>query len=314
MFQDFSFFPRSASTVSGQVDALYLALVGMSIFFVSLIVAAIAVFCVRYRRRAGHESEQIEGSLALEAVWTAIPLAIALGSFAWGAKVFFTMTTPPEEGMQFHVTGKQWMWRIQHPTGQREINSLHVPVSEPIVITMISEDVIHDFYMPAFRVKADVVPGMYTQIWFQATEVGTYHLFCAEYCGTSHSEMIGEVVVMDSADYEQWLSGQPAGLDPVEAGRVLFENNRCDTCHAAGAGQRGPEIEGLFGEYVLLEDGQTILFDEEYVRTSILEPKQHVTKGFEPVMPTYQGQLGEEQILALIAYIKSLAAKEEADQ
>lgn len=191
MFEDFSLWPRSASTISGSVDAIYLFLIGVSIFFTVLILTAIVVFSIRYRRRPDRAAEQIEGSVALEVFWTAIPLVIVLTAFAWGAQVYFRMLTPPEDAMQFNVTGKQWMWKIQHPTGQREINTLHVPLGEPVVLTMISEDVIHDFFMPAFRVKADVLPGMYTRVWFEATKVGTYHLFCAEYCGTKHSEMGG---------------------------------------------------------------------------------------------------------------------------
>jgi cytochrome c oxidase subunit 2 len=314
MFEDLAFFPPSASTMSERVDAIYLFLVGVSVFFVLLILAAIVVFSVRYRRARHPRAEAVEGSIPLEIFWTSIPLLIVLVAFGWGAKLYLEIASPPDDAMQFSVTGKQWMWKVQHPTGQSEINALHVPAHEPIVLTMISQDVIHDFFVPAFRVKADVLPGAYTRIWFEATKVGTYHLFCAEYCGTKHSQMIGEVVVMEPGEYQRWLSGQPAGQDPVETGRILFENNRCDTCHTPGPGQRGPELAGLFGEQVLLESGQAVLFDEEYVRESILEPKRRITKGFEPLMPSYRGQLGEEQILALIAYIKSLAKEDEAER
>jgi cytochrome c oxidase subunit 2 len=244
----------------------------------------------------------------LEIAWTAVPLAIALLSFAWGAKVFVHMRTPPQEGMQFLGTGKQWMWKLQHPTGQREINSLHVPVGQKIVLTLTSEDVIHDFFVPAFRVKADVLPGAYNRLWFEATQEGTFHLFCAEYCGTKHSEMIGQVIAMDPAAYEQWLAGQPAAKDPVEAGKVLFENLRCDTCHAAGSGQRGPDLANRFGTQVRLHDGQTVLFDEDYARESILEPTKRISAGYQALMPTYQGQVDELQILHLIAYVQSLTA------
>jgi len=314
VFENLSFFPEAASSVAGSVDAIYFFLIGVSIFFGVGIAAALLFTSVRYRRRAGHRAEQLEGSLPLELLWSSIPLAIALFCFGWGAKVFLEIRTMPTEGMQFLVTGKQWMWKIQHPTGQREINAMHVPVGETILLTMTSEDVIHDFFVPAFRVKSDVLPGMYTQMWFRPTKVGTYHLFCAEYCGTKHSEMIGEIVVMDPADYEAWLGGQVAGADPVSSGKVLFENLRCDTCHAAGSGQRGPDLAGRFGEYVALADGQTLLFDEKYVRDSILRPKKHVSAGFEPVMPTYEGQVTEDQILHLVAYVKSLADAQEAAQ
>ena len=307
-------FPRSASTVSDSIDALYFFLIGVSVFFTALIVFALVVFSIRYRRREGHRATQIEGSTALEVLWTVIPLGLVLIMFVWGAKLYVRVKTPPKDGMEFYVTGKQWMWKLQHPTGQREINTLHVPVGEPISLTMISEDVIHDLFVPAFRVKADVVPGYYSRLWFEATEVGEYHLFCAEYCGTKHSEMIGKVVVMDPADYQAWLSGQPAGVDPVEAGRILFENMRCVTCHAAGSGQRGPDLAGRFGTTVLNEDGTMVLFDEDHVRESILEPKRKISAGYEPLMPTYEGQLGEEQILQIIAYLKTLEAPEGDEQ
>ncbi len=307
MFEDFSLFPESASTVSGPVDSLYFTLIGISVFFGTLIAAALVVLSVRYRRRPDRRARQLESSVALEALWAGIPLLIVLGLFGWSAVLFFEMRTPPADGMQFYATGKQWMWKVQHPTGQREINRLHVPVCERIVLTMTSEDVIHSFYVPAFRVKSDVVPGMYTSLWFEPTKTGTYHLFCAEYCGTKHSEMTGSVVVLAPEEYQAWLGGQPAGQDPVEAGRVLFENLRCQSCHDAGAGQRGPDLTGRFGTEVTTADGQTLLCDEEYVRESILEPARRVSSGFEAVMPTYKGQISEDQILQIIAYLKSIA-------
>ncbi len=306
MFEDLSFWPASASTVSGSIDALYLFLIGVSAFFATLIAAALVLFSIRYRRRPGQRARAVEGSTALELLWTGIPLAIVLFIFVWGARVYYRVLTPPAEGMQFHVTGKQWMWKVQHPTGQSEINSLHVPVGQRIVLTMISEDVIHSFFVPAFRLKNDVLPGLYRSLWFTATKVGTYHLFCAEYCGTKHSEMIGQVVVMDPADYQAWLDGLPAEKNPVEAGALLFQNLRCDTCHSAASGARGPDLTGRFGQEVLLSDGQQALFDERYVRESLLEPARRVSAGFQPLMPTYRGQLREDEILALIAYLKSL--------
>ncbi len=310
MFENLSLFPETASRIASEVDALTFFLAAVSLFFVVLIAGCLVILSLRFRRTRAQQSEQIEGSLALEALWTVIPLIIVLCSFGWGAKLYYEMRTPPKEGMQFYVTGKQWMWKVQHPTGQREINSLHVPVGETILLTMTSEDVIHDFFIPAFRVKADTVPGMYTSMWFEATKKGTYHLFCAEYCGTSHSEMIGEVVVMDPADYQEWLNGQPAGKNPIESGKILFENLRCDTCHAAGSGQRGPDLAGRFGLPARLSDGQTVLFDEDYVRESILEPNKKLSAGFQPLMPTYQGQVSEDQLLHLIAYIKSMTDSE----
>ena len=306
MLEQLSLFPEAASTVAGRIDAIYFFLIGVTIFFSVGISVAIAWCIIRYRQREGHVAQQIEGSLPLEIAWSIVPLLICLFLFAWGSKVFYDVLTPPRDAMTFYVTGKQWMWKLQHPTGQREINKLHIPRGEKIALQMISEDVIHDFWIPAFRVKADVIPGSYSTIWFEATKVGTYDIFCAEYCGTKHSEMIGEVVVMDPADYQAWLSAEPAGVTPEEAGLVFFENFRCDTCHAASSGQRGPALESRFGEPVALADGQTVRFDENYIRESILEPRKKVSVGYQPLMPTYQGQISEDQLLKVIAYLKSL--------
>ena len=230
--------------------------------------------------------------------------------FGWGAKLYFDNVTPPGPGMDIYVTGKQWMWKLQHPQGQREINDLHVPVGETVRLTLTSEDVIHDFFVPAFRTKVDVVPGKITKAWFQATKVGEYHLFCAEYCGTKHSEMVGTVYVMEPADYQQWLSGTDAGATPEEAGAKLFEDLRCITCHNEQANSRGPRLDGAFGTEVPLEGGATVLFDENYFRESLMKPNTRVARGYEPVMPTFEGQISEEQVLQLLAYIKSLAGEE----
>ncbi|MEX1024849.1 MAG: cytochrome c oxidase subunit II [Planctomycetota bacterium] len=313
MQQDLSFFPEAASRGAHQVDALTWWLVGMGTFFATLVALLVIVLSIYFRRSKGKMPVPIEGSIPLEVMWTVIPLIVVLFTYTWGAKVFVDVRTQRTEGMRFFVTGKQWMWKLQHPTGHREINRLHVPKGQTILLELTSEDVIHDFFVPAFRVKTDVVPGMYTTLWFEPTKVGNYHLFCAEYCGTKHSAMIGTVTVMEPADYQVWLSGQPAGLRPVEAGALLFENLRCDTCHAAGAGQRGPALEGRFGGAAQLEGGRTVDFDAEYVRSSILEPNAEVAEGFDRLMPSYRGQVTEEQISHLIAYIASLAPANEGE-
>ncbi len=310
MFENFSLFPESASTVAGRIDELYFFLIAMTTLATAGVCAALLFFCIRYRRKDNVKAVQIEGSLPLELFWSAVPLVLWVGIFFWSSKIYLEINTVPSDGMEFFVTGKQWMWKIQHPTGQREINELHVPVGEPIILTMISEDVIHDFFMPEFRVKNDVLPGRYTNVWFEATKVGTYKLLCAEYCGTNHSKMIGKVVVMDPADYQQWLSGAEAGQEPAEAGRTAFENLRCVTCHDAESGQRGPDLKNRFGLLTDVDNGRSVLFDEDYVRNSILEPKRHISTGFQPIMPTYQGQVSEVQIQNLIAYIKSLSTEE----
>jgi cytochrome c oxidase subunit 2 len=313
VFENFSLWPESASSLSGPTDALYLFLVGVSAFFSLLIVSALLLFSVRYRRRPGRRASPIEGSLPLECLWTGIPLAIVLFAFVWGTRLFFRAQTPPAEGMRFHVTGKQWMWKVQHPSGQSEINTLHVPAGETIVLTMISEDVIHSFFVPAFRAKKDVLPGMYTQLWFRPTKTGTYHLFCAEYCGTKHSEMIGSVVVLDPAAYQAWLDGRPAEKNPIEAGALLFQNLRCDTCHFSGpspavGAPRGPDLAGRFGTEVALSDGQTVRFDERYLRESLLEPAKRLSAGYPALMPSYRGQVSESDVLDLAVFLKSLKA------
>jgi cytochrome c oxidase subunit II len=309
MWQDFPLWPESASTFAAEVDRVYLFLIAMSAFFSLLISALVVVFAVKYRRREGVQAEHIEGSLRLELTWTIIPFVLVIGMFAWGTKIFLRESRAPADVMDIYVVGKQWMWKVQHPQGQREINELHVPIGRAVRLTMTSEDVIHSFYVPAFRVKKDVLPGRYTSEWFEATKPGKYHLFCAEYCGTKHSEMIGWVHVMEPQDYEQWLSGAPPGETAEETGRKLFESLRCDTCHKEAndsPGARGPALAGLLGRRIELKDGNSIVANEDYVRESILKPLAKVVKGFDPIMPTYEGQIGEEQILQIIAYLKTL--------
>ncbi|MCK6446779.1 MAG: cytochrome c oxidase subunit II [Planctomycetes bacterium] len=308
MWKGIPLFPDSASTYSDAVDYFYLALVGISIFFTLLIAALVVLFAIRFRAREGSAgATQIHGSHVLELFWTAVPLVIVMALFVWSTKIWFTITRPPAHAEQYYVTGKQWMWKIQHPTGQREINTLHVPVNVPIQLRMISEDVIHSFFIPAFRVKRDVLPGRYSTMWFEATKAGTYHLFCAEYCGTKHSQMIGSVIVMEQEDYQRWLSGAAAGETPQVQGEKLFAAMRCDTCHTGQPGARGPKLQGLWGQKVDLSDGSTVVFNEDYVRESILIPTAKTVAGFQQLMPTYAGQLGEDQILSLIAYLKSLS-------
>src|SRR6202035_1404444 len=235
---------------------------------------------------------------------------INLAMFGWGAKVYFDLYRPPANAVEYFAIGRQWMWKFQHPEGNREINQLHVPVGQAVKMTMTSEDVIHSFYVPAFRLKQDVLPGRYTTVWFRPDRPGTYHLFCAEYCGTEHSLMIGSVVVMEPTDYEAWLSGSRPGVSTVDSGAQLFQSLACVTCHAPAPGMpaRAPRLEGLFGRAVKLADGRTVTADDNYIRESILSPAAKVTAGWEPIMPTFQGQVTEEQLVQLVAYVKSLAA------
>jgi cytochrome c oxidase subunit 2 len=306
MFDNLPLWPARASTTAGSVDALYIFLVALSLFMSVAIFTMICIFAVRYRQRKGREAEQVEGSTILELTWSAIPLAIFLFIFAWGAVVYFKERTPPRGATQIYVVAKQWMWKLQHEEGQREINELHVPVGRDVEMIMTSQDVIHSFYVPAFRIKQDVLPGRYTTLWFHATRSGTYHLFCAEYCGTQHSGMIGQVVVLEPAQYEAWLSGGLASGSLASNGQNIFQQLGCVTCHRSDTQGRGPNLVGLFGKQVQLEDGRIVIADENYVRESILNPSAKIVSGFKPIMPVFQGLVSEEQLNALIAYIKSL--------
>jgi cytochrome c oxidase subunit 2 len=310
MRTDLPLFPEAASTGAHQVDALFAIWAIVSFFFSLLIAGLILYFMTRYRRR---REDQVGTDntvpMALEIIWSVIPLGICLVMFAWGAKVFFYVYRPPSDAVEYFAVSKQWMWKFQHPEGNREINELHVPVGQSIKMTMTSEDVIHSFYVPAFRMKQDVLPGRYTTTWFKADKPGTYHLFCAEYCGTEHSKMIGRVVVMEPTAYEAWLSGTQPGQSTVASGAQLFQTLACDTCHrpsAVGMVPRAPRLEGLFGRQVKLADGRTLLADENYLRESIVNPGAKIVAGWTPIMPTFQGQVSEEQLVQIIAYVKSL--------
>ena len=307
MFTNLPFFPQQASAQAAQVDAIYFFMVAVTAFFSLLIAVLVVVFAVKYRRKSDDEvGVAIHGSLALELLWTFIPLGIAMVMFAWGAKVFFDLYRPPAGAMEIFVVGKQWMWKVQHADGQREINELHVPIGRPVKLVMGSEDVIHSYYIPAFRVKADVIPGRYNSMWFTATKPGRYRLFCAEYCGTKHSGMGGWITAMEPADYQAWLSGGPATASPVAAGQKLFSDLACNSCHQQGPQARGPALEGLFGKTIELQGGGTALVDEAFIRESIVNPQAKVAAGFLPIMPTFQGLVTEEQLLQLIAYVRSL--------
>ena len=309
MIPRFQLHPDSASTFSGEVDALYLFLVGLTVFFTLLIAGLVTFFAIKYRRRSEDEIPQpFEGALHLEILWTVIPLGIVLVIFGWSAKVYMTLSRPPDNAVTMYVTGKQWMWKIQHPTGVREINELHLPLGQPVKLIMTSEDVIHSFYIPVFRQKMDVLPGRYTTMWFEPTKIGKYHLFCAEYCGTKHSGMIGSVYVMDPAEYATWLTGGRAEGTLAQQGQKLFQDLACSNCHTVEAGAQGrcPNLSGAFGTPVQLAAGRTVLFDEAYIRESILNPDAKVHSGYQPMMPTFQGLVTEEGILTLIEYIKSI--------
>jgi cytochrome c oxidase subunit II len=300
-------FPQQASTMATRVDALYFFLVALATFFSLLIAGLIVYYAVKYRRRSPDAvGVSIHGGLLLEVTWTVVPLIITMVIFVWGASVFFAMSKAPDQTLNIYVVAKQWMWKFQHLDGQREINELHVPVGRPVKLIMTSEDVIHDFFVPAFRVKADVLPGRYTNLWFEPTTPGRYHLFCAEYCGTRHSGMVGEVVVMEPTEYQVWLSGGRAEGSLASAGEKLFQDLACNTCHLSEGQGRGPLLHGLFGRMQAQQSGETLLVDEAYLRESILNPSAQITAGFQPIMPAFQGLVSEEQLLALVEYVKSL--------
>jgi len=303
--------PPAASTIAGGVDKLYYVLTGITAFFAVLIFSIIFYFMVKYRRRSDDEqAPPTHTSLALELTWTIIPSMICAVLFVWASALYVRNARPPAASNEIFVIGKQWMWHVQHPEGPREIDELHVPVGVPVKLTMTSQDVIHDFYIPAFRVKKDVLPGRYTSIWFEATETGTFHLFCAQYCGTNHSQMIGWVYVMTPTDYAEWLAGGEQTVSMAQQGERLFSQFGCGTCHVSGNNGRGPSLAGIYGKPEKLASGQTQVVDEGLIRQAIVNPNSVRVPGYEAIMPTYQGQIDEEQVLQLIAYVKSLGSEE----
>jgi cytochrome c oxidase subunit II len=302
-------FPEQASTMAARVDHLYFFITAVCSFFAVLVTVLVIFFAIKYRRRTPDEhGEPIHGSLALELAWTGIPFVLAMVMFVWGSSVYFALARVPDEAVDIYAVGKQWMWKFQHREGPREINELHVPADTPIRVLITSEDVLHSLYFPNFRTKMDAVPGRYTQLWFTATKPGTYHIFCAEYCGARHSMMIGRVVVMPPQDFQAWVGGGATEGTLAQAGEKLFTDLACVTCHRAGSGQRGPVLNGVFGSTVQLANGATVTADVAYIRESILNPQAKIVAGFPPIMPTFQGQVSEEQLLALTEYIRSLPA------
>jgi cytochrome c oxidase subunit II len=310
-----------ASSIAPEYDALFWVVTLNAIFFTVLIFLGILYLTVRYRRGAVVDrSRAPQHNLAIELTWTLIPLGIALGIFAWATSLYFHQVSVPRGAMEIHVVGKQWMWKLQHPTGRWENNTLHVPLGRPIMLNMISEDVIHSFYIPAFRVKQDVFPGQFTRLWFTPTRVGEYHLFCAEFCGTLHATMIGTVYVMEPADYARWLAEGDVETSAAAQGAQLFRAHGCSGCHAANSSVRAPRLEGKWGQMVpvqartpgvALEQTQATLrlFDTRYVHDSIILPEQEIAAGYRPIMPSFRNRITEEEILKIVAYIRSLGAE-----
>ncbi len=305
------FKPPAASSIANGVDQLYLFLTGITIFFSVLIFSIIFYFMLKYRRKSLDQTgASTHTSMVLELTWTIIPSLICVVLFVWASSLYVRNGRPPASSTEIFVIGKQWMWHLQHPEGPREINELHVPVGVPVKLTMTSQDVIHDFYIPAFRVKKDVLPGRYSQIWFQPTETGTFHLFCAQYCGTNHSEMVGWIYVMSPTDYASWLAGGEKTESMAQQGERLFSQFGCGNCHSADSGNRGPSLAGTYGKPEKTQSGETKIVDEALIRQAILTPNSIRLPNYQAIMPTYQGQIDEEQILQLIAYVKSLGSEE----
>ncbi len=307
-------FPAEASTIAPYTDELYFFLILVSIFGTLVVLALVVGFSVKYRREKNPVATQVEGSTLLEATWTIIPLAIFLLVFVWGGLLYFRIYSPPANSMNIYVVGKQWMWKAEHPTGQHEINALHVPVGRPVQLTMISQDVFHSFSIPDFRVKREVIPGRYSTVWFQATDPGVYHIFCTQYCGTQHAGMIGEVTALTPDDYQKWLKESTSGMSLAQNGERLFASMGCNSCHSGNAAARGPNLAGVYGSRLTMNDGSQVLVNDAYLRDSILNPSQHVTAGFAPIMPTYQGQISEDGLIDLVEYIKQLQSNYRVQQ
>jgi cytochrome c oxidase subunit II len=309
---NFPLIPDQASTLAPQVDALYAFELCIAGFFTILIFALVVGMAVHYRRNSSADrSHPPLANKWLEAFWIGIPLLLCASMFTWGASLFFQIYEPPSDALEVSVVGRQWMWHLQHAEGRSEINELHVPLGRAVKLTMTSQDVIHSFFVPAFRVKQDVLPGRYSSLWFEPTRVGRYHLYCAEYCGTDHSKMGGWVTVMEPADFQEWLSSGGVGPSMAEEGERLFVQYHCAGCHKGSQIVHAPRLEGVFGRSVPIQDGQNVRFvtaDEAYIRDSILDPKSKVVAGYEPLMPSYMKQIGEQDLLKIITYIKSIGA------
>jgi cytochrome c oxidase subunit 2 len=311
---NFALFPPEASKLAPEMDALLFFEILVSLVGLTIVILLVTSFCLLYSKERHPVATQIEGSTLLEATWTIIPLGLFLLMFVWGALIYFRVYTPPANAMNIYVVGKQWMWKAEHPGGQHEINSLHIPIGRPIQLTLISQDVFHSFSIPAFRVKREAIPGRYTSVWFEATTPGTYHLFCTQYCGTNHSAMIGDIVVLTPDGYKQWLAESTSGMSLAQNGERLFASLSCNACHNAKPDARGPNLANVYGAKLPLTSGGTVLADDAYLRESILNPSQHITQGYAPIMPTYQGQVSEEGVIALVEYIKNLNSNYRIEQ
>jgi cytochrome c oxidase subunit 2 len=303
-----AYFGITGSAVS--TDWLLLGLLLVSIAVLALVFGLMLFYLVRYR----HNSPVVRGniqerSFRFEMSWTIATLVVFFGLFIWGSFIYLDDFKPPKNALKIYVVAKQWMWKVEHAGGQREIDALHVPVNKSIELVMTSQDVIHDFFIPAFRLKRDVLPGQYETLWFRARKTGTYQLFCAQFCGTSHAAMIGAVYVLSDPDYANWLAHNGTSDTLIAQGHALFIRDGCDGCHAGRGTVRAPSLSGLYGSPVPLSDGTTVIADDAYIRDSILQPRKQVVASYDPIMPAFAGVIGEDDLLKLVAYVESLAAQ-----
>ncbi|MEZ4431675.1 MAG: cytochrome c oxidase subunit II [bacterium] len=297
--------PPEASVWAADHDTVFLGVLLVTGFFFLLVAIPLSIALVRGRRARPEPAPSARTQRRFEVAWTALPIIVGLALFAWGADRYLALGRPPADATPIMVVGKRWMWRFYHPGGRAEINDLHVPAGRPVRLVMTSDDVIHSLYLPAFRHKQDVLPGRYTSMWFEATAPGDYLLLCSEYCGTEHADMMGRLIVMPPEDYDRWAQGAADQTSTVERGARLYAKHGCATCHAPGAAVAAPPLEGIWQQPVELEGGRTTLADEDYLRRSLLTPAADVVAGHAPLMPSYQGRLSEDDIIALIALIRS---------
>ncbi len=306
------FFPDQASTLAPGIDNIYFMWTALSVVVSLIIAVLIVIFAIRYRtgsaadRRSATREEQERILKRVEFAWQAVPMAIFVAMFFWSTEIYYRSVSVPANAIPVYVVGKQWMWHLEHAGGQREIDELHVPLGQPVELIMTSQDVLHSFSIPGFRVKQDVLPGRYTTIWFEATRAGDFHLFCTQFCGADHSRMVGRVVVLPPADFEKWLAARAGGGTMAAQGQVRFREFGCSGCHGPNAAVRAPRLEGLFGRPVRLQDGQTAVADERFIRDAVFTPNRSVPAGYDATMPSYRGQMNEEQLLEIIAYVKSM--------
>ncbi len=305
------FMPPASSTIATDVDALFNFVLYASIIFFIIVIGGSLLFILRYRRRMQADyTPNYAHNLKLEITWTVIPTILVFIIFFWGFKTFLRMQVTPKDALQIKATGQKWFWQFDYEDGASSTNNLVVPVGKPVELLMSSQDVVHSFYVPNFRVKMDVLPNRYTTVWFEPTQQGEFDLFCAEYCGTSHSKMVGKVIVKSEREFNEWLeesSMAGEGLSLEEYGEKLYKTKACNTCHSLdGAPNTGPTFQGIMGRTEMMTDGSTITVDENYIRNSILNPQAHIVNGYQPVMPTYSGILKDREVDALVTYLKSL--------